>query len=91
MVQDSPIVYISLNSNKKSYMLYRMVMFRGRPNFGFGFGFGAETGKKFSFSLVSFSVCQAAASFGFGRNCQRVSVLTETGLMLSPSVLQSQS
>ena len=69
-------------------MVLAIVLIRGRPNFGFGFG--AETGKKFSFVLVSFSVCQAAASFGFGRKCQRVSVLTETGLMLSPSVLQSQ-
>jgi len=63
--------------------------FRGRLNFDFGFGFGAEIGKKISFGLVSFSVGGAATSFGFGRNCQRVSALTETGFMLPLSVLQS--
>jgi len=55
----------------------------------FGFGFGAEIGKKFSFGLVSFSVGPAAASFEFGRNCQWVLALIESGFMLPLSVLQS--
>jgi len=53
-----------------AFVLRPRVRYRDRPNFGFSFGFGAEIGKKFSFCLVSFSVGRAAASFGFGRNCQ---------------------
>jgi len=83
-------IKLQTNYNKKlKQQLHRITKhIRSTGRLNFAFGFGAEIGKNLIFGLVS-AGC-AAASFGFGQNCQWFLALTKTVCML-PSLHSTQS